>query len=172
MRAAMENVIDDLNDGYSGAGMRDDLDTLLPAAIKTEANGQLERRSRALSCAADFLLSRQCVIADDLRDTGESEIAETFLKLTRRTCPAASSDEYPPVLQDAIEDVRSAEYATEYEEITDAQLIGLGQLGCDAIEERSSAYVYELFALMDRCCLLYTSPSPRDQRGSRMPSSA
>ena len=23
-----------------------------------------------------------------------------------------------------------------------------------------------------RCCLLYTSPSPRDQRGSRMPSSA
>ena len=23
-----------------------------------------------------------------------------------------------------------------------------------------------------KCCLLYTSPSPRDQRGSRMPSSA
>ena len=23
-----------------------------------------------------------------------------------------------------------------------------------------------------QCCLLYTSPSPRDQRGSRMPSSA
>ena len=26
--------------------------------------------------------------------------------------------------------------------------------------------------LMDAFCLLYTSPSPRDQRGSRMPSSA
>ena len=25
---------------------------------------------------------------------------------------------------------------------------------------------------LDKCCLLYTSPSPRDQRGSRMPSSA
>ena len=25
---------------------------------------------------------------------------------------------------------------------------------------------------VDNCCLLYTSPSPRDQRGSRMPSSA
>ena len=25
---------------------------------------------------------------------------------------------------------------------------------------------------IDRSCLLYTSPSPRDQRGSRMPSSA
>ena len=26
--------------------------------------------------------------------------------------------------------------------------------------------------LLNTCCLLYTSPSPRDQRGSRMPSSA
>ena len=28
------------------------------------------------------------------------------------------------------------------------------------------------FAVDDTHCLLYTSPSPRDQRGSRMPSSA
>ena len=28
------------------------------------------------------------------------------------------------------------------------------------------------FVLLDDSCLLYTSPSPRDQRGSRMPSSA
>ena len=27
-------------------------------------------------------------------------------------------------------------------------------------------------AVGDKACLLYTSPSPRDQRGSRMPSSA
>ena len=27
-------------------------------------------------------------------------------------------------------------------------------------------------SMMDNDCLLYTSPSPRDQRGSRMPSSA
>ena len=30
------------------------------------------------------------------------------------------------------------------------------------------AYVF----VKDRCCLLYTSPSPRDRYGSRMPSSA
>ena len=31
----------------------------------------------------------------------------------------------------------------------------------------------ELFDIdLNRACLLYTSPSPRDQRGSRMPSSA
>ena len=28
------------------------------------------------------------------------------------------------------------------------------------------------YADIDKACLLYTSPSPRDQRGSRMPSSA
>ena len=29
-----------------------------------------------------------------------------------------------------------------------------------------------VFVMEDLSCLLYTSPSPRDQRGSRMPSSA
>ena len=32
--------------------------------------------------------------------------------------------------------------------------------------------VYHLLSLQYNTCLLYTSPSPRDQRGSRMPSSA
>ena len=31
---------------------------------------------------------------------------------------------------------------------------------------------HEMFDPNPNCCLLYTSPSPRDQRGSRMPSSA
>ena len=35
---------------------------------------------------------------------------------------------------------------------------------------RKDALAFE--AAMDKACLLYTSPSPRDQRGSRMPSSA
>ena len=30
----------------------------------------------------------------------------------------------------------------------------------------------DIFAVRTETCLLYTSPSPRDQRGSRMPSSA
>ena len=32
--------------------------------------------------------------------------------------------------------------------------------------------IYTMLRLMYKVCLLYTSPSPRDQRGSRMPSSA
>ena len=35
----------------------------------------------------------------------------------------------------------------------------------------SQSYQYVHF-YEERVCLLYTSPSPRDQRGSRMPSSA
>ena len=34
--------------------------------------------------------------------------------------------------------------------------------------QRGIIYIDEI----DKICLLYTSPSPRDQRGSRMPSSA
>ena len=32
--------------------------------------------------------------------------------------------------------------------------------------------IYAIHTALDNVCLLYTSPSPRDQRGSRMPSSA
>ena len=36
----------------------------------------------------------------------------------------------------------------------------------------SEAALYRHFPSKAKICLLYTSPSPRDQRGSRMPSSA
>ena len=36
----------------------------------------------------------------------------------------------------------------------------------------SNAVPVEMGKIQVECCLLYTSPSPRDQRGSRMPSSA
>ena len=39
------------------------------------------------------------------------------------------------------------------------------------IAKREQTRVKELFGQLD-CCLLYTSPSPRDKRQSRMPSSA
>ena len=38
--------------------------------------------------------------------------------------------------------------------------------------ERCDAYVEDLSTPDTWCCLLYTSPSPRDKRQSRMPSSA
>ena len=43
----------------------------------------------------------------------------------------------------------------------------------DAFPTKDSwKWCYLIKNMMDNDCLLYTSPSPRDQRGSRMPSSA
>ena len=43
----------------------------------------------------------------------------------------------------------------------------------DKVLEWSSTNSLWIFPMATSCCcLLYTSPSPRDQRGSRMPSSA
>ena len=46
--------------------------------------------------------------------------------------------------------------------------------GIDTPESRTRDLEEKAFGLAakERVCLLYTSPSPRDQRGSRMPSSA
>ena len=41
-----------------------------------------------------------------------------------------------------------------------------------AVDAKSGKVAKELKIDQIRACLLYTSPSPRDQRGSRMPSSA
>ena len=62
--------------------------------------------------------------------------------------------------------------------IFNPSILGFGEdepvyepIGFDASQTRW--YAQELVNLgHPECCLLYTSPSPRDQRGSRMPSSA
>ena len=44
---------------------------------------------------------------------------------------------------------------------------------CDKLVAQAFSHASRLLpSAVLRCCLLYTSPSPRDQRGSRMPSSA
>ena len=50
-------------------------------------------------------------------------------------------------------------------------LISGGGYLCGSLSSVSTCVVVEACDLLDTC-LLYTSPSPRDQRGSRMPSSA
>ena len=53
-----------------------------------------------------------------------------------------------------------------YHELDDFELKSLELLG---IQEN---WLTDIALDSSNCCLLYTSPSPRDQRGSRMPSSA
>ena len=44
--------------------------------------------------------------------------------------------------------------------------------GCILVDNGRIIAANQSFVDMVKACLLYTSPSPRDQRGSRMPSSA
>ena len=60
--------------------------------------------------------------------------------------------------------MKSAAKISEIGMKTAFDVIKPGVRQCDAVGEIQKALFYG--------CLLYTSPSPRDQRGSRMPSSA
>ena len=57
---------------------------------------------------------------------------------------------------------------------TPREVLGLAQagLGDDLLLANETVDVNRLTEMATSGCLLYTSPSPRDQRGSRMPSSA
>ena len=54
-----------------------------------------------------------------------------------------------------------------FKEIVDQTTPDVALIAIDSDEERALELIAEV-----KACLLYTSPSPRDQRGSRMPSSA
>ena len=61
----------------------------------------------------------------------------------------------------------------EYKRYHGAVLTREGRLAAESLRERHSLLVRFLIVLgVDEDCLLYTSPSPRDKRQSRMPSSA
>ena len=69
------------------------------------------------------------------------------------------------LIRDEIQDVIN-DYVDSVEETKKA---GLGFVSADDDKELK---VKVSQREIDKICLLYTSPSPRDQRGSRMPSSA
>ena len=53
-----------------------------------------------------------------------------------------------------------------------AQRLGCRVIACDRYAGAPAMQVADVAEVLPMTCLLYTSPSPRDQRGSRMPSSA
>ena len=69
-------------------------------------------------------------------------------------------------LESADSDIDDNDDAEDDDEGTGDPLDEEGDIAADYLEELLD------IADLDGDCLLYTSPSPRDQRGSRMPSSA
>ena len=66
---------------------------------------------------------------------------------------------------------RPEDFSARHIGITDADIASmLAELKFQNLEEFLQSIVPE--SILDKSCLLYTSPSPRDKRQSRMPSSA
>ena len=93
-------------------------------------------------------------------DFGVEKFLSTFLSFTEETAPTIRSakpkaTEFPLNAEDVLEQL-------DLVEGTDDLLDWI----IDRFDGLTADHTMSLF------CLLYTSPSPRDQRGSRMPSSA
>ena len=63
-----------------------------------------------------------------------------------------------------------AKYSEFHQSCMDIQMTMWGEVA-ELMEDLATAHCYCEYTKLEGC-LLYTSPSPRDQRGSRMPSSA
>ena len=63
-----------------------------------------------------------------------------------------------------------AEESVEWHRVLEPGELDEGRVTTVAVGRRTFAVSH--YEGQFGCCLLYTSPSPRDQRGSRMPSSA
>ena len=100
------------------------------------------------------------------------EVADTLvsLKMDSPTIMAA-------LLHDVIEDSETtSEDLTETFGADVTLLVDgvskISQISFDSKEQAEAENFRKMLMAMSEDCLLYTSPSPRDQRGSRMPSSA
>ena len=110
-------------------------------------------------------------MAEEFFDFDESQVNLTvgdgrqFLNQTDRT--------YDAILLDAFLGDSSPSHLMTHEAFVEmrAHLSDHGALVINSFGESNPERQF-FSSSLDKTCLLYTSPSPRDQRGSRMPSSA
>ena len=76
--------------------------------------------------------------------------------------------------QFTLDPARTALLIIDMQNATGNRHMGLGKLLAEQGNSDSAQYRFDRIddLLIPNICLLYTSPSPRDQRGSRMPASA
>ena len=109
----------------------------------------LNKKTLALFSVLSLLAYTGCEDSDDDSAVAELEVPATF------------------TFQSRFDDLSSVSYSGQVVRnllINDIKT----QMGTDAGSKNPAT----LLSMMANDCLLYTSPSPRDQRGSRMPSSA
>ena len=116
--------------------------------------------------------SRQMRAADEQVGTSSRELAETRSALKKEEAALAQLQ----ARRDSMQQQLSGERAALSQLVRAAYMTGANAplkvlLSQDTVAEANRALVYHRYVQAD-VCLLYTSPSPRDKRQSRMPSSA
>ena len=113
------------------------------------ANGGtvITRTYRITDCAGNSITVDQTITVDDITD------------------PTASNP--APVTVECFEEVPSPDISVVTDEADNCA--APNELTVEFVSDSQTSFVCDDYA---NGCLLYTSPSPRDQRGSRMPSSA
>ena len=144
-----------------------------PESIHTQST-QVQRKSidRATE-ALDKLMSslntldKQGITFTDTLPVKETPATENTVKATATTIEAFKQPSIHPVVPTTPEmpKVENPVVDTIKEEVKNS--VALGTLGEGTRRGASDSFMGKL-----KACLLYTSPSPRDQRGARMPSSA
>ena len=104
------------------------------------------------------------------------DLIEDAAKLSEGDLVQLSRPGFEVVVYDTLEEfylAEALEYVSAWKEATPDNPVGIcGPIGPTEQLPLVAQLVNELDLDLSSACLLYTSPSPRDQRGSRMPSSA
>ena len=122
---------------------------------------RLEANIGALAIAQRTVAERLCGPVVDTH-LNESQDGRVMLQHRSRSLPLA------------LDETIRAELFEDLEEGVEVFLFGAGDPRVleELLEAGYSVTLWDRDLALIRHCLLYTSPSPRDQRGSRMPSSA
>ena len=140
---------------HAGAGIRMQLDRLLTK--ETELAGAKARDENAAQIQAYSARAQRInALEDEIEALSDEQLRAKTAEFRARLQGGATLDE---LLEEAFAVVREAAWRTLDLRHYDVQLVGAMALNDGKLAQMGT-------------CLLYTSPSPRDQRGARMPSSA
>ena len=145
--------------------------TLIAQTLKRQHEGEYEiaTKKRKLSNPEDKENAEFSPVTSKFSSLSGSVLAQLRSRVPEVTTKTSASDEYLSFKVGEAFDIESDDGSYE-DSSSDSDEFDYVEDGAEAYEARE--VMNELNLTSNTDCLLYTSPSPRDQRGSRMPSSA
>ena len=129
-----------------------------------EKMDQIQNQARNISNTVEQLSQKAKEISEKRIENGTQALTERLDKLETRVKEGVANIEAPSIEGVPSEELKAAAILVAFSQFRNS-------LDREQPFEEDLAILQKLIG-NDNPCLLYTSPSPRDQRGSRMPSSA